>query len=212
MDIRLIRRPHTNQMVRASGIEPTDPYLEMCWLPVVGPSTVALVRHVAHVTADGGEAHVPLSDLGRQLGLGPVNVPSRNNRLIRTLDRAEQFGLAFTSIGVPGESMTLGIHSEVALVPNRLLERLPYAARQHHVATVQAVNEALTFAGLPTLPQHAPPREVGSARQAWTGVVRSPAVTPRPPAVEPPRTRQAVPPMARLDAHAPAPTAPDLSL
>jgi hypothetical protein len=212
MDIRLIRRPHTNQMVRASGIEPTDPYLEMCWLPVVGPSTIALVRHVAHVTADGGEAHVPLSDLGRQLGLGPVNVPSRNNRLIRTLDRAEQFGLAFTSIGAPGESMTLGIHSEVALVPNRLLERLPYAARQHHAAAVDAVNEALTSAGLPPLARHTPRQEVAPAGQASPTGVRTAAVTPRPPAVAPPPTRQAVPPMARLDAQAPAPTAPDLSL
>jgi hypothetical protein len=212
MDIRLIRRPHTNQMVRASGIEPTDPYLEMCWLPVVGPSTVALVRHVAHVTADGGEAHVPLSDLGRQLGLGPVNVPSRNNRLIRTLDRAEQFGLAFTSIGAPGESLTLGIHSEVALVPNRLLERLPSAARQHHLATVEAVNEALTSAGLPPLARHVPARELAPDRQAQPRGVRPPDVTPRPPAVAPPPSRQAVPPMARLDARASAPTAPDLSL
>jgi hypothetical protein len=212
MDIRLIRRPHTNQMVRASGIEPTDPYLEMCWLPVVGPSTVALVRHVAHVTADGGDAHVPLSDLGRQLGLGPVNVPSRNNRLIRTLDRAEQFGLAFTSIGAPGESLTFGIHSEVALVPNRLLERLPYAARQYHVATVEAVNDALTSAGLPTRRQHPAPPDPAPTRPVSSSGVRPPAVTPRGPAIAPPRTRQAVPPIARLDAQAPAPTAPDLSL
>jgi hypothetical protein len=212
MDIRLIRRPHTNQMVRASGIEPTDPYLEMCWLPVVGPSTVALVRHVAHVTADGGDAHVPLSDLGRQLGLGPVNVPSRNNRLIRTLDRAEQFGLAFTSIGAPGKSMTLGIHSEVALVPNRLLERLPYAARQHHAATVEAVNQALSSAGLPPLHRHAARAEVAAAGPMSPGGVRRPPVTGRPTAVASPQPRQAIPPMARLDAHAPAPTAPDLSL
>lgn len=212
MDIRLIRRPHTNQMVRASGIEPTDPYLEMCWLPVVGPSTVALVRHVAHVTADGGDTHVPLSDLGRQLGLGPVNVPSRNNRLIRTLDRAEQFGLAFTSIGAPGESMTLGIHSEIALVPNRLLERLPSAARQHHLATVEAVNEALTSNGLPPLARHARARDVAPAREPSASGVRPADGSTWPPAVVPRRTRQAVPPMARLDARASAPTAPDLSL
>lgn len=212
MDIRLIRRPHTNQMVRASGIEPTDPYLEMCWLPVVGPSTTALVRHIAHVTADGGEAHVPLSDLGRQLGLGPVEVPSRNNRLIRTLTRAEQFGLAFSSINVPGESMTLGINSEIALVPNRMLERLPYAARQHHAAIVEAVNEALAAAGLPTLHRHAARRDVAPAGPVSPGGVHRPPVTPRPSAVAPTRTGQAVPPMARLDAHAPAPTAPGLSL
>jgi hypothetical protein len=34
------------------------PYLEWCWLPVVGPSTVALVRRVAGLTANSGEAHI----------------------------------------------------------------------------------------------------------------------------------------------------------
>jgi hypothetical protein len=89
-------------MVRGSGITPTDPYLEWYWLPVVGPSTVALVRHVAEPTSTGGEARIPLADLGRLLGLGAVDVPSRNNKLVRTLARAERFGLAFTSLGVPG--------------------------------------------------------------------------------------------------------------
>lgn len=212
MDIRLIRRPHTNQMVRASGIEPTDPYLEMCWLPVVGPSTTALVRHIAHVTADGGETHVPLSHLGRQLGLGRVEVPSRNNRLIRTLARAEQFGLAFSSIDVPGTSMTLGINSEVALVPKRLLERLPHAARHYHAATVEAVNEALTAAGMPTLHRHAGPADVAPDGPSSPGGVRCSPLTGRPLSVTSPRPRQAVPLMARLDALASSLTASDLSL
>lgn len=151
----------------------------MCWLPVVGPSTIALVRHIAHVTADGGEAHVPLSDLGRQLGLGPVEVPSRNNRLIRTLTRAEQFGLAFSSIDVPGESMTLGINSEIALVPSRMLERLPDAARQYHAVAVEAVNEALTSSGLPTLQRHAVRRDVALAGPVSPGGVHRPPVTSR---------------------------------
>ncbi len=75
-------------MVRACGIEPTDPYLEWCWLPVVEPSTVALVRHVAELTSSSGEARIPLSDLGRLLGLGAVDEPSRNNKLVRTVGRS----------------------------------------------------------------------------------------------------------------------------
>ena len=123
-------------MVRGSGITPTDPYLERCWLPMVGPSTVALVRHVADLTAESGEARLPLNDLSRLLGLGAADVPSRNNKLVRTLARAEQFGLAFTRLGVPGEQVTFGIHDHVALVPARLLDRLPEVARQWHVAAV----------------------------------------------------------------------------
>jgi hypothetical protein len=209
MDIRLIRRPHTNQMVRASGIEPTDPYLEWCWLPVVGPSTVALVRHVADLTAPSGEARIPLSDLGRLLGLGAVEVPTRNNKLVRTMGRAEQFGLAFTSIGAPGESVTFGIHSHLALVPTRLLDRLPEVARQRHVAAVEAVNEALTAAGLPTV-RSAGRASLREPERAHTVRRSSP---PDRAATPPQRPVHAVPPIARLDAQASVPTPPpELSL
>jgi hypothetical protein len=85
MDIRLIRRPHPNRMVRGSGITRNDPYLEWCWLPVVGPSIVALVRLVADLTADSGEAHIPMGELSRLLGLGRVgDIPGRNNKLVRS--------------------------------------------------------------------------------------------------------------------------------
>ena len=209
MDIRLIRRPHTNPVIRACGIEPTNPYLEWCWLPVVGPSTVALVRHVAELTSPSGEARMPLGDLGRLLGLGTVDVPSRNNKLVRTLVRSEQFGLAFTSLGVPGESVTFGIHNQVALVPARLLERLPDVARQRHVAAVEAANETLAAAGLPALRSPAP-AALGTP-ECPQAVTRT--ATPDP---EPARSRRAlhaVPPIARLDASAAASQAPpELSL
>jgi hypothetical protein len=209
MDIRLIRRPHTNQMVRASGSEPTDPYLELCWLPVVGPSTVALVRHVAHLTASGDEARIPLSDLGRQLGLGTVDVPSRNNKLVRTLGRAEQFGLGFTSIGIPGESMTFGIYSEIALVPTRLLRRLPEAAMRHHAAAVEGVNEALAAAGLPALRSLPPTTERVAERPGAAG----PAVPAGRASQPAPGVLHAVPPIARLDSQVSRSTPPpELSL
>jgi hypothetical protein len=209
MDLRLIRRPHTNPMVRACGIEPTDPYLEWCWLPVVGPSTVALVRHVADLTSPTGEARIPLSDLGRLLGLGAVDVPSRNNKLVRTLGRAEQFGLAFTSIGVPGESVTFGIHNEIALVPTRLLERLPEVARQRHLAAVEAANEALTVAGLPAL---RPPLPTAWRAAERTGAIAPASETHRPSGASQ-RALHAVLPTARLDASATATTPPrELSL
>jgi hypothetical protein len=209
MDIRLIRRPHTNPMVRACGIDPTDPYLELCWLPVVGPSTIALVRHVAHLTSSGAEAHIQMSDLGRQLGLGTVDLPTRNNKLVRTLGRAEQFGLAFTSVGVPGESMTFGIHNEIALLPTRLLQRLPHAARQHHVAAVEAANEALEAAGLPALRSPVPATERTPERPGTAAPAMPANRLPRGAT----RVPHAVPPIARLDAHASTSTPPpELSL
>jgi hypothetical protein len=204
MDIRLIRRPHPNRMVRGSGITPADPYLEWCWLPVVGPSTVALVRHVADLTAESSEAHLPLNDLSRLLGLGPADVPSRNNKLVRTLARAEQFGLAFTSLGGHGEQLTFGIHGHVALVPARLLDRLPEVARQRHVAAVEAANEALTAAGLPAL-RSAVPAAWRTPERPETAAKTS--TTQSAPA-EPRQALHAVPPITRLDASAAATTPP----
>ena len=206
MDIRLIRRPHPNRMVRGSGITPTDPYLEWCWLPVVGPSTVALVRHVADLTADSGEARIPMSELSRLLGLGRVgDIPGRNNKLVRTIVRAEQFGLGFTSLGV-AEGATFGIHDHVALVPARLLERLPEVAWQRHVAAVEAANKTLTAAGLPAL--QSPLRSPQGAAERLGA-----ASTPEPVPAQSHRTLHAVPPIARLDAPAWASAPPpELSL
>jgi hypothetical protein len=85
------------------------------------------------------------------LGPGAVDVPSRNNKLVRTLARAEQFGLAFTSLGVPDKRVTFGIHDQLALVPARLLDRLPEVARQHHAAAVDRANQALSDGGRPAL-------------------------------------------------------------
>jgi hypothetical protein len=206
MDIRLIRRPHPNRMVRGSGITPTDPYLEWCWLPVVGPSTVALVRHVADLTADSGEARIPMGELSRLLGLGRVgDTPGRNNKLVRTIVRAEQFGLGFTSLGV-AEGGTFGIHDHVALVPARLLERLPEIAWQRHVAAVEAANKTLTAAGLPALRSPLPGSQ-GAAERLGA------AATPEPAPAQPQRTLHAVPPITRLDAQASASAPPpELSL
>jgi hypothetical protein len=209
MDIRLIRRPHPNRTVRGSGITPIDPYLEWCWLPVVGPSTVALVRHVAELTATSGEARIPMADLGRLLGLGRAVDPSaRNNKLVRTIVRAEQFGLGFTTLGVP-DGATFGIHDHVALVPARLLDRLPEVAWQRHVAAVEAANQALNAAGLPALESPLPPASQTS--EALAAAV--PTATPGPVGARPHQALHAVPPIARLDAQASASTTPpELSL
>ena len=157
MDIRLIRRPQANPGVRASRIYPTDPYLEWCWTPVAGPTTVALVRRVAELTSAASEARLPVEDLGRLLGLGTPETPTHNDKLLRTMARAEQFGLAFTSVGVPGEHVTFGVYNHVALLPSRLLRKLPEVARDYHAATAARTNRILTEAGLPALRSPIPP-------------------------------------------------------
>jgi hypothetical protein len=207
MDIRLIRRPHPNRMVRGSGITPTDPYLEWCWLPVVGPSTVALVRSVADLTADSGEARIPMADLSRLLGLSRVvDASARNNKLVRSIVRAEQFGLGFTSLGVP-EGATFGIHDHVALVPFRQLERLPGIAWQRHLAAVKAANEALRNAGLPALRSPLPAVWEAAERSRPDALTTASQTSPM--GAQP--ALHAVRPIARLDAQASTPP-PEFSL
>lgn len=151
MDIRLRHRPHANPGVRTGGIAPTDPYLEWCWTPVAGPTTVALIRRVAELTAAEGEARLPVQELGRLLGLGTSDTPTHNDKLLRSMGRAEQYGLAFTTVGAPGDAVTFGIYDHVALLPHRLVRKLPEVARERHVAAVERTNQFLTEAGLPAL-------------------------------------------------------------
>jgi len=205
MDLRLVRRPHANPGVRVSRIYPTDPYLEWCWTPVAGPTTVALVRRVAELTSAASETRLPVEDLGRLLGLGTPETPTHNDKLLRTMARAEQFGLAFTSVGVPGDHVTFGVYNHVALLPSRLLRKLPEVARNYHAATVERTNRLLTEAGLPAL--RSPVSEDWQAPRAdWPSApIRSQSA----PAARP----HAVPPSSRLDVSASSPSvAPDRSL
>lgn len=52
-----------------------------------------------------------MTELSRLLGLGNVaEVPGRNNKLVRTIVRAERFGLGFTGVGMP-DGATFGIYA-----------------------------------------------------------------------------------------------------
>jgi len=199
MDLRLVRRPHANPGVRVSRIYPTDPYLEWCWTPVAGPTTVALVRRVAELTSAASETRLPVEDLGRLLGLGTPETPTHNDKLLRTMARAEQFGLAFTSVGVPGDHVTFGIHNHVALLPSRLLRKLPEVAREYHAATVERTNRILTEAGLPALRSPVPHDIRAPQADGLSTPAQAPATADQ--------AAHAVPPIARLDVSATAPSA-----
>ena len=211
MDIRLRHRPHANLGVRTGGITPTDPYLEWCWTPVAGPTTVALIRRVAELTAADGEARLPVQELGRLLGLGTSDTPTHNDKLLRSMERAEQFGLAFTTVGAHGDAITFGVYDHVALLPHRLVRKLPEVARQRHVAAVERTNQLLTEAGLPTL-RSLQPSDGLVVSAGGPGGQRGPAHRVRTQAPTPARAAtHAVSPTARLDAAATA-TAPSASL
>ncbi len=201
MDVRLLRRPHGNPGVRASGIDPTDPYLEWCWTPVAGPTTVALIRRAAELTAAEGEARLPVQELGRLLGLGTTDTPTHNDKLLRSMARAEQYGLGYTSVGAPGDHVTFGIYDQVALLPHRLVRKLPEVARERHEAAVERTNQLLDVAGLPALRSPRLSEGLVVSAGAPAGRARTQTATTAQSAMH------AVSPTARLDATSSAPSA-----
>ena len=143
MDIRLVRRPHANPMVRAGGIEPDRPVPRVVLAtPVVGPSTVALVRHVAELTAADGEARLPVrsrpparprhgrhADPQQQAAADPWPGPSSSAW------RSPPSAPPVTSS--PSASTTTSPWS-----PTGCSSELPEVARQRHVAAVEAAQPA----------------------------------------------------------------------
>lgn len=79
--------------VEKSGFSVVDPYVEVAWLPVVGPSATWMLRRLdAWLPDPESRVDVDLSELGQLLGLGPSMLPGSSVQ--RTLGRLVRFGLA----------------------------------------------------------------------------------------------------------------------
>src|SRR5437764_3571118 len=106
--------PHPLAAVRQAGFPLDHPYLEQCWTPVVGPSSVLLLRHCAWLWRDAMPLRIPVEALAAELGLGKGT--SRNSPIWRTIDRLVRFG--FATLREPAE---LRIYTEVPpLAPRHL--------------------------------------------------------------------------------------------
>lgn len=90
---RLVVRPWWDPTLAVRGHDPRSPYAERFWLPVVGPSTLLLLRRLARgLEGHPGGFAVDLDETSRALGLGGGT--GRNSPVRRTVDRACTFGLA----------------------------------------------------------------------------------------------------------------------
>ena len=121
--------PWTDPLVERSGHPIGDPYVEIFWLPVLGPTASWLLRRLA-----GGLEHEPdgymldLPDLARSLGVGWA--PGRNNPFARALQRCAMFGAVNELAVVPVR--TIAVRRMLPRVPERHLSRLPDALRVAH--------------------------------------------------------------------------------
>jgi len=75
------------------GHDPRSAYVERYWLPILGPSTVFLLRLIA----DGFDQHngpfqLDLVQVSMQLGIGMRG--GKNSPMVRTLERCRRFGAA----------------------------------------------------------------------------------------------------------------------
>ena len=86
-------RPWPDDVVDTAGYDPRSPYAEDFWLPVLGPSTLWLLRRFAagfDYSPDGFD--LDLKETARSLGLS--DRADRGSPFLRALNRTVQFGMA----------------------------------------------------------------------------------------------------------------------
>lgn len=111
-------------LVEALGHDARSAYVERFWLPVLGPSTVLLLRRLAGPLerSPGGMA-LRLAETSRSLGLGERL--GRNSTFLRTISRTIEFELA--RLVAPAR---LAVRTVLPPLPRRYVVRLPEQLRE----------------------------------------------------------------------------------
>lgn len=122
-------------------VEPTSNYVELYWLPTVGPSCVWLYRRLVawlNAAADmQGGMQIDIVETGRLIGLRGAG--GRNSPVARAVTRCGQFGL------LDDRGYHLGVRRRLPMLSTRQLERLPEVLqRQHPPVTVRNPIAAVT--------------------------------------------------------------------
>lgn len=123
--------PHPRVDVHRAGFPLDHPYLEQCWTPVLGPSSVLLLRRMSLLWRDATPALLSTSELGAQLGLGRGT--GRHSPANRTVDRIVRFGFASWS-----SPSSLDVFTEIPPVPAKQLDRLPQWCVERHDSLLSA--------------------------------------------------------------------------
>jgi hypothetical protein len=116
-------------LVDESGFAVNDPYVEMFWLPILGPTATWLLRRLA-----GGLEHNPqgyavdMQDLAR--GIGVAYSTGRHNPFARALHRCVMFGVAQQIAMLP--ERTIAVRTNIPALPTRHVSRLPEQLRIAH--------------------------------------------------------------------------------
>ncbi len=170
--------PWHDAVVEALGHDPRSYYVERFWLPVLGPSTIFLLRLLAvALEASPGGCELDLSETARRLGLSERAGP--HAPVVRTLTRCVDFEMAR-----PGGFATLAFRRRLPPLARRQLARLTESLLDEHArwAAAATVRRAqlppAARLGDATAGRRQPldPRPVGAGARA--GVTSHAAVAP----------------------------------
>ncbi|HYH51829.1 MAG TPA: hypothetical protein VEG38_19975 [Acidimicrobiia bacterium] len=124
--------PWSDPVVDTLGHDPRSPYPERFWLPTLGPTSLLLLRHIAHrFDRSPGGFTLDVAETSRCLGLGERQ--GRNSPLARSLGRIVQFDLA-----AHGQDGTLAVRRLVPPINHRHVRRLPPSVQAEHDAWVRS--------------------------------------------------------------------------
>ncbi|MEY3805528.1 MAG: hypothetical protein RIR69_340 [Actinomycetota bacterium] len=127
--IRVI--PWTDPVVEATGYPIDDPYVEMFWLPILGPTATWLARRLVsglvHSTDVNGYT-CDMTDLASALGVSYTH--GRHSPFVRALQRCAMFGVSENIAVEP--IRTIAVRTMLPRIPHRHLARLPHQLRIAH--------------------------------------------------------------------------------
>ena len=116
-------------VVDTTGFPADHPYVEMFWLPVLGPTATWLLRRLASGLAAAPQGYeIDTGDLARALGVSHAG--GRTSPFGRAVHRCTMFGVAQHVSLAP--LPVLAVRRVVPQVSRRHLERLPYSLTSVH--------------------------------------------------------------------------------
>lgn len=119
--------PWEDPVIAALGYPAGSTYVERFWLPILGPSTSWLVRHLDdRLSSEPDGAVLDLDTTAAALGLGAGR--GRHSPLVRALHRCCQFGLARA---VPDAHLAVRRH--LPPLTRHQVDRLPTSVQAQHV-------------------------------------------------------------------------------
>ena len=158
---------HPDPRVHRAGFALDDPYLERCWLPILGPTSVLLLRRMPVLWKNDPAIGVPVDELAFVLGLG--HGTGRHSPVWRTVDRLARFNFAYRV-----KDNQVDVYTEVPPLNARHLASLPPSVRDAHDQLLTAHVERLGVAA--TVSSPAPTPATPAPRVGRTIDARHPSV------------------------------------